>query len=310
MNDKERLDALSEAATGGKWDTFASANKAHPHFITCCHTEGTTHYRTPVATVVAVEGDPNPEREAANAAFIVALVNAYREGDLVVRTEAPADVDEAFEILRAFIFQHRRCTNSVSCDKCDDVSTPVCEEVAALMRLAEGRLIERDQASGDVEEALAILGQDTLLPYDPEARAAATRTLHAHIDTMRRENDCSECPKVHGLQDEAFDATVDFAGLVRWLHEQGIKPPHPDICGEWGDEHTTLLEEWQMAAHYLAAHNQEERGEFSLKPLRDPACERCDYGPRHDTRPCSTDPDIPCPNADPEEYAEWEASND
>jgi hypothetical protein len=39
--------------------------------------------------------------------------------------------------------------------------------------------------------------------------------------------------------------------------------------------------------------------------LREPVCERCDYGPRHDTKPCATDPDCPCYNADPEEYAEY-----
>lgn len=40
------------------------------------------------------------------------------------------------------------------------------------------------------------------------------------------------------------------------------------------------------------------------REVSDPLCERCDYGPNHDSEQCRgwADPDEPCRNAEPEEY--------
>ena len=46
-----------------------------------------------------------------------------------------------------------------------------------------------------------------------------------------------------------------------------------------------------------------ECGGGTTEGLSDPLCGRCDYGPLHGQQlPCSTDPDCPCFNDDPEEY--------
>jgi hypothetical protein len=97
MPDTELLDsleALREAATPEPWNiTLASWNSDHRENTPLLRSDGDYSY------IGAIDSDhaPNP----ANAAYIVALVNAHASGDLVPAAELRAlrEVAEAYEAL-------------------------------------------------------------------------------------------------------------------------------------------------------------------------------------------------------------------